>query len=1513
MNASTDFVVDMSKVGTDIDQSKLTCSIFDPRGNTIPSKLVPGKTDEEYRIMYTPFEAGRHTIELLYDNAHVPGSPFVVHVKSGCDPTRCKAYGPGLERGNTGNPCKFVVETRGAGTGGLSLAIEGPSEAKMTCIDNRDGSCDVEYLPTEPGDYDITIRFADKHIPGSPFKVTVDETVDPSKVKVYGPGVEHGEVREGVKTYFNVDVGEAGPGKIAVNLNNSEGKALDSVRVEDKGDGLYAVHFIPPKEGSVISAKVEFADQEVPCSPFVMTVFPKFDTKKVEVSGDTNKKKLPASLPAKFQIDTKKAGKADINVTIKNPQGKALVPRMDQIEDGTYAVSFIPDECGPYNVSIKYGDNDVVGSPFILQAHPTGEAEKCKIVENAPKVQEFGNKSRVTVDAREAGDGAVTCKIISDTGSDVDIDIIEKDGFFDIFYVLNDPGDYDLDIKFGGKNIPDGTYSVKAVDQVDKSSRLVKKESSSSYFEESSTKFVQHSQSEQLVKKESKPYLNGNSEPTYRPILLDKLPLPTTGGNVVAEVKMPSGRVDQPIIEDNRDGTVRVQYDPREEGIHELAVKYNGEHVQGSPYKFHVDSIASGFVTAYGPGLTHGVTGEPCNFTISTKGAGAGGLSLAVEGPSKAEISYNDNKDGTVGVTYLPTAPGEYKVSVRFGDKNIKGSPFFAKITGEGRKRNQISVGSCSEVTLPGVISDADLRSLNASIQTPSGLEEPCFLKRMPSGNIGISFTPRESKSEKYASKIIEDDNQNIEDVAPAGDVAEAVIDIRNNEDVNLTGVAREADTFSHTVISENRIIDEDTDLHNNENLPAVEAEQNDKDADVSPEVKDNQSNSCCKTNDLVNQNNDFITTDNVLIEVKDDQSNEAMVCDISCDPDNDLANSDIVLPAANGNANIPTVTLEDDFIDESTDGPKNEDLVAPSEITDSQNMTENVIDNTHEVNDNDNDLTNSDIVLPAANGNANVPTVTLEDDFTNEGTDEPKNEDLVAPSEITDSQNMTENVIDNTHEVNDNGLNCSDIVLPAANGNANVPTVTLEDDFTNEGTDEPKNEDLVAPSEITDIQNITENLIDTTHEVKNGCDNKDLARAIDDVTNSTEEQQNKREIEIVDNNDIIEDKSQASCSIPVENSTQIHVNPIEKAMEETIALPQLVPNNSEDEVKSTNSNPKPASSLTSSKNNSGLEMRKKRYRKTVDSNHRKNVQSQLSKSSGCTKVTSTTTVQVTTNDDTVFDALADMPEFVNSSVIDLASSYIERRMRQEKNLRTRFIDFDSALPSSSSSFTKSWRSEKLSSIDDEFISPREAYKQLNNLLKDGTSENLKAVMYDEYNGIRFDDDVASSEDEFLSDIEDLNLTNAHWTPPESELRRQVAIILKKIHPLENNYSNIIDDMLSKYLNYIHQKQRAAKVNRIVDCVNKPVSQQEKTEMLIRREIDDKKLNREFYHSPMEPSDFTELCERRREAIIRKYTRCHNDRKFCYSYFMRSIDDRPVSQVGRKIAKLKQELELIFA
>lgn len=89
------------------------------------------------------------------------------------DASKCKAYGPGLEKALVDRPAEFTVETKGAGAGGLSLAIEGPSEAKLTCNDHGDGTCSVKYTPVEPGDYEIHIKFADEHIPGSPFNAKV--------------------------------------------------------------------------------------------------------------------------------------------------------------------------------------------------------------------------------------------------------------------------------------------------------------------------------------------------------------------------------------------------------------------------------------------------------------------------------------------------------------------------------------------------------------------------------------------------------------------------------------------------------------------------------------------------------------------------------------------------------------------------------------------------------------------------------------------------------------------------------------------------------------------------------------------------------------------------------------------------------------------------------------------------------------------------------------------------------------------------------------------------------------------------------------------------------------------------------------------------------------------------------------------------------------------------------------------------------------------------------------------
>lgn len=46
------------------------------------------------------------------------------------------------------------------------MSIEGPSKVDINCEDVEDGTCRVTYCPTEPGNYIVNIKFAEKHIPG---------------------------------------------------------------------------------------------------------------------------------------------------------------------------------------------------------------------------------------------------------------------------------------------------------------------------------------------------------------------------------------------------------------------------------------------------------------------------------------------------------------------------------------------------------------------------------------------------------------------------------------------------------------------------------------------------------------------------------------------------------------------------------------------------------------------------------------------------------------------------------------------------------------------------------------------------------------------------------------------------------------------------------------------------------------------------------------------------------------------------------------------------------------------------------------------------------------------------------------------------------------------------------------------------------------------------------------------------------------------------------------------------
>lgn len=53
------------------------------------------------------------------------------------------------------------------------FSVEGPSQAKIECDDKGDGSCDVRYWPTEPGEYAVHVLCNNEDIQHSPFMAEI--------------------------------------------------------------------------------------------------------------------------------------------------------------------------------------------------------------------------------------------------------------------------------------------------------------------------------------------------------------------------------------------------------------------------------------------------------------------------------------------------------------------------------------------------------------------------------------------------------------------------------------------------------------------------------------------------------------------------------------------------------------------------------------------------------------------------------------------------------------------------------------------------------------------------------------------------------------------------------------------------------------------------------------------------------------------------------------------------------------------------------------------------------------------------------------------------------------------------------------------------------------------------------------------------------------------------------------------------------------------------------------------
>jgi len=348
---------------------------------------VVDNKDGTYTVSYKPVDVGNHTIVVQHEGKNVAESPYHVKVEtgtSGADPAKSQAYGPGLQEAIGGEPATFTIQARNKlgdkithGGDAFDVEVLGPDDAlvDVRVVDNKDGTYSVTYHPDEPGKYkvDVILRgvnplFYD-HVGNSPVVVNAEVGTDPSKSRVYGPGVEDGVLNTKPAEFFieardrdNKKLDKGGE-NFEIKVTDQDGNNIDAP-ITDNGDGTYKVTYEPTGVGRH-RVDVRLKGKPVGNTPVSVNVKDgaSYDHTLVDSFSFVIRTKTKANK------DKKEGGETfDVKIVHEGTKEEVKNVKIQDIADGTYVVSYSLPSAGDFKVHVLLNGHHIKGSPW-KQSH----------------------------------------------------------------------------------------------------------------------------------------------------------------------------------------------------------------------------------------------------------------------------------------------------------------------------------------------------------------------------------------------------------------------------------------------------------------------------------------------------------------------------------------------------------------------------------------------------------------------------------------------------------------------------------------------------------------------------------------------------------------------------------------------------------------------------------------------------------------------------------------------------------------------------------------------------------------------------------------------------------------------------------------------------------------------------------------------------------------------------------------------------------------------------------------
>lgn len=270
VNEKIDFMVDARTAGRGKLTGKLTGVKYHTDVEVIDLK------DGRYACHYLVPQAGAYVLSLMWNGQHIPNSPYKVTIREAqaMSAKSCFVEGSMLKEGTgatVGQAMGFSINSKDAGPGQLYVRCQGPTkDCDCTVFDNKDSTYQVQIFPSEVGNHLVYVEWGGRPVHGSPFLVRVGQPPDPSKVRVYGPGLENGLLRN-FKGEFLVETKGAGPGTLKIRIHGPRGAFKVEMYRDTSKERSIGVRYNPTEAGRYI-INIKWADQHIPGSPFDVTI-----------------------------------------------------------------------------------------------------------------------------------------------------------------------------------------------------------------------------------------------------------------------------------------------------------------------------------------------------------------------------------------------------------------------------------------------------------------------------------------------------------------------------------------------------------------------------------------------------------------------------------------------------------------------------------------------------------------------------------------------------------------------------------------------------------------------------------------------------------------------------------------------------------------------------------------------------------------------------------------------------------------------------------------------------------------------------------------------------------------------------------------------------------------------------------------------------------------------------------------------------------------------------------------